>query len=259
MQGLSHPRKRFGQNFLIDPWIIQALCEAIQIQSQDSLVEIGPGRGALTQVLLPRVKQLTAIEIDRDLIQHLKKKADLQASHFHLLQGDALQFDFHSLATQGSYRLVGNLPYNISTPLLFHLFHYLTDLQDMHFMLQKEVVLRLIAPIGSHHYGRLSVMTQFYCKNQMLLDIPPHAFYPAPRVDSSFVRLTPHKTRPSVDVVRLQRIVFQAFNQRRKRIANSLKGLLSENDLIALNIDPDLRPQALSVDNYVAMAQLKVE
>jgi 16S rRNA (adenine1518-N6/adenine1519-N6)-dimethyltransferase len=251
---MPKPRKRFGQNFLTDEAVIASLVNAIGPKSEDIIVEIGPGQAALTQALLPSVQALTAVEIDRDLVAWLEKHlADWQ--NFRLISADALQFDFSQLAGDKAFRLVGNLPYNISTPLLFHLFASIAHIQDMHFMLQKEVVQRLTAPVGDGHYGKLSVMTQFYCHNQSLVDIPPEAFYPAPKVDSAFVRLTPHAKRPDVDIKQLHKVVFQAFSQRRKRISNTLKNLISASDLAALGIDTQKRPQELSVADYVMISQ----
>ena len=233
-------RKRFGQNFLRDPGIIQRIIAAIHPRSGEQLLEIGPGQGALTAELLATDARLVAIELDRDLIPLLEQQFGSNP-RFQLHQDDALRVDYRRLSTAGSrLRVVGNLPYNISTPLLFHLFTQLDAIADMHFMLQKEVVDRLAAGPGQKNYGRLSVMAQYHCRVESLLPVPPEAFSPAPKVQSAVVRLTPHASPPwpATDFQQLERVVRSAFSQRRKTLRNTLKDLLGADQLTALGIDP---------------------
>lgn len=247
------PRKRFGQNFLQNKAIIHQIIQAFNPQPTERILEIGPGLGALTAPLLRQAKQLTAIEIDRDLHAHLTTLcADLGA--LHLLNADALAIDYREFGPH--LRLIGNLPYNISTPLLIHLLHYTDCIDDMSFMLQKEVVDRVVALPGCKAYGRLSVMVQYHCAVESLFDVPPSAFYPEPKVDSAIIRLTPYRTRPypAVDLAQLERVTKQAFSMRRKTLANNLKPLLARDALIALGIDPQRRPETLSVAEFVQLA-----
>lgn len=248
------PRKRFGQNFLKNAQIIEQIVSLIMPQANDHVVEIGPGLGALTKLLLPQVDHLEAIEIDRDLIPELQKKCEgLGTLNIH--EADALQFDFSTLASgPARFRLIGNLPYNISTPLLFHVFQYREFVQDMHFMLQKEVVDRMIAEPGSKQYGRLSIMTQYYCSTEKLLAVEPAAFFPPPKVDSAIVRLIPRPESPAKNEGKLSMLVKQAFQQRRKTLANNLKGLISADELSTLSIDPKQRPEQLSSDDYIKIS-----
>lgn len=247
------PRKRFGQNFLQDPAIIAQMIQALHLKKSDLLVEIGPGRGALTAPLLSSLDSLTAIEIDRDL-QVILKETLTGASRLNLLNGDALTFDYARFGSP--LRIVGNLPYNISTPLLLHLLSYCSQIRDMHFMLQKEVVERLAAAPGTRDYGRLSVMVQYFCTVTPLFDVPPEAFYPSPKVCSAVVRLEPHDTPPFPDVSRslLEKTVAKAFHMRRKTLANNFKDIFGAEDLIALGLDPKTRPEQLSVMDYVRLA-----
>ena len=248
-------RKRFGQHFLHDPAIIGRIVRAIQPHAQQQLVEIGPGRGALTAALLPHCRHLTVIELDRDLIPVLKRLAGAERLVIH--EADALQFDFASLATAGrSLRVTGNLPYNISTPLLFHLLSYADRIRDMHFMLQKEVVQRMAAAPGSSAYGRLSVMIQYRCQVSNLFQIGPGAFTPPPKVDSAFVRLIPHPSlpHPASSEDHFATLVKQAFAYRRKTLRNALKGLAEAADLNAVGIDPAQRPETIDVAQYVALS-----
>lgn len=242
-------RKRFGQNFLQDTHIINAIIRCIHAQPHDRIIEIGPGLGALTQPLLGQVDRLIAIEIDRDLYAHLQsipKRGQLE-----LINADVLKVDFSAFGNQ--LRIIGNLPYNISTPLLIRLLQITPQIEDMHFMLQKEVVQRLAASPGSKTYGRLSVMAQYYCEVTELIHVPPSAFHPQPKVDSAIVRLTPFKTAqyPQVDFFHLEQLVATAFSMRRKTIANNLKSIISASDLVNLNIDPQWRPEQISVIQYV--------
>ncbi|CEK12179.1 16S rRNA (adenine(1518)-N(6)/adenine(1519)-N(6))-dimethyltransferase RsmA [Legionella hackeliae] len=249
-----HPRKRFGQNFLQDKAIIHKILSALNLQENDNIVEIGPGLGALTEPLLRQLKRLTAIEIDTDLQAHLTAMPAAM-NKLHLIAGDALTVDFSQLGKH--LRVIGNLPYNISTPLLLHLLDYAPLIEDMHFMLQKEVVLRMSANPGTKAFGRLSVMLQYRCDVEYLFDVPPEAFYPQPKVDSAIVRLTPYLNSPypEVDVSALEPLVAQAFSMRRKTLANNLKSVLSAAQLTELGIDPGLRPEQLSIKDYVQIAK----
>ncbi len=249
-------RKRFGQNFLCDVSVVAEIIKLINPQNQDHLVEIGPGFGAITQELLSHCQQLDALEIDRDLTKHLQLEFS-RHDNFILHNADALQVELNSLRLgQEKLRIVGNLPYNISTPLLFHLLKQIDCINDMHFMLQKEVVERIAATPGNKNYGRLSLMVQYHCAALALLDIPPSAFQPAPKVISSIIRLTPHAQLPfpADDFAIFSRVVHDAFNQRRKTIANSLKHLTDKAQLTAAGIDPRLRPEQLSLENYVSIS-----
>jgi 16S rRNA (adenine1518-N6/adenine1519-N6)-dimethyltransferase len=248
-------RKRFGQNFLHDPAIIQRIVQVINPQPGERLVEIGPGKGAITFPLLAACKRLEVIELDRDLVRPLAEKAP-EFGELVIHQQDALRFDFSALAAGERLRTVGNLPYNISTPLLFHLIAQSDSIQDMHFMLQKEVVNRMAAEPGSRDYGRLSVMIQYRCKVEPLFHVGPGAFQPAPKVDSAFVRLTPWpQPRVAVkDTECLAALVRQAFSQRRKTLRNTLKGLLSEQAIQATGTDPSARPESISLEQFAALA-----
>ncbi len=251
------PRKRFGQHFLTDPHIINELVMLINSEQKDHLVEIGPGLGALTQYLIGSSDCYDAVELDRDLITPLNKKFSSYSS-WNLHQGDALEFDFSTLKKDKQLlRIVGNLPYNISTPLLFHLLEFKSIIQDMHFMLQQEVVERLTAQPGDTNYGRLTIMMQYHCTAEYLLHVPPEAFDPPPRVESAVVRLTPHEQNQHSEALQLtlKKTIATAFNHRRKTLANSLKSLLPTSALEQLGIDPSLRPQELSLPEYVQIAQ----
>jgi 16S rRNA (adenine1518-N6/adenine1519-N6)-dimethyltransferase len=246
------PRKRFGQHFLTDPYLLQRFALAIGPKTNDHLVEIGPGQGALTDYLVGTSKKFDLIEIDRNLIPLLKNKYSTQAT---LHEADALSFDFGSLVTDKKLRLFGNLPYNISTPLLFHLFSNIDIILDMHFLLQKEVVDRLIAQPGQRNYGRLSVMSQFFCDAESVITVPPEAFDPPPRVMSAFVRLHPRANTLTVKShQQLQAIVREAFNYRRKTLSNSLKQWITAEQLTQLGINPTRRPQELSVEDYIQIS-----
>ena len=248
-------RKRFGQNFLHDPGVIQRIIQVIGPQPGEKLVEIGPGQGAITLPLLKACHQLNVVELDRDLIAPLAQQAT-GVGELVIHQNDALRFDFSSLADGQRLRIVGNLPYNISTPLLFHLLSQSGSIQDMHFMLQKEVVDRMAASPGGSDYGRLSVMIQYHCQVQPLFRIGPGAFNPAPKVDSAFVRLTPWTTLPVTvdDYEQFKNLVRQAFSQRRKTLRNTLKTLLDENAIRAAGVDPGIRPENVTLEQYAALA-----
>ena len=250
------PRKRFGQNFLHDPQVIQRIVSSIRPREGQSMVEIGPGEGALTGELLPILGQLDVVELDRDLIPLLEDKLG-GLGELRIHQADALKFDFCQLSPgPAQLRVVGNLPYNISTPLLFHLLGMSDCIQDMHFMLQKEVVERITAQPGSSQYGRLSVMMQYHCQTEMLFTVGPGAFRPAPKVDSAIVRLTPYRQPPvEVDPDILATLVARAFAQRRKTLRNNLKGLLDTQAIEAAGIDPGVRPERLSLEEFARLAQ----
>lgn len=253
---LHQARKRFGQNFLHDQNIIHKIVQSIRPQATDHIVEIGPGQGALTRHLLPACASLDAIELDRDLAAYLEQTLGSDP-RFTLHQADVLKFD---LATLGqaprSLRIVGNLPYNISTPCMFHLLRYPHLIADMTFMLQLEVVQRLAALPGDSHYGRLGLMMQYFCRVEHLFDVPPTAFVPAPKVTSAIVRLVPHETPPVQvdDVACLQDVIRIAFTQRRKTLKNSLSALISEAELGGLPIDMSLRPENLSLAEYALIS-----
>jgi 16S rRNA (adenine1518-N6/adenine1519-N6)-dimethyltransferase len=252
---MSHqPRKRFGQNFLTDKHLINAILHCFNPKATDKVIEIGPGLGALTKPLLQHLNQLTAIEIDIDLHAYLSEMSEAQQK-LHLIRADALLVDFSQFGEQ--QRIIGNLPYNISTPLLIRLLQVSPLILDMYLMLQKEVAQRLAAPPGSKIYGRLSVMAQYYCEVSALLHVPPTAFHPQPKVDSAVVRLVPYQISPYqyIEFSTLERLVAQSFSMRRKTLANNLKPLMTAADLTALKIDPLLRPEQISVAEYVKIAE----
>jgi 16S rRNA (adenine1518-N6/adenine1519-N6)-dimethyltransferase len=251
------PRKRFGQNFLHDQGVIERILDCIEPRPGQRLVEIGPGHGALTRGLLQRIGELDAIELDRDLLQPLRRSC-APLGELRLHNADALAFDFRTLRDdERRLRLVGNLPYNISTPLLFHLIEQADAIEDMHFMLQKEVVERMAAGPGSKTYGRLSVMLQVSCEVTPLFDIGPEAFDPPPKVDSSVVRLRP-LPRPLITAEQMGgfgELVGSAFAQRRKTLRNNLKRLLDGEQIAALGIDPGVRTETLSIDDLIRLHQ----
>ena len=253
-------RKRFGQNFLVSDGVIRKIIDAVAPRKGDTVVEIGPGLGALTEPLLERIDHLHVVEIDRDLIARLHERYTAEQLTVH--EGDALKFDFGSLCAgeEGGVgprlRIVGNLPYNISTPILFHLAGFADQVKDMTFMLQKEVVMRMVAEPGTEEYGRLSVMLQYRFRMGRLFDVPPGAFRPAPKVMSSIVRMAPLPAEQlgARDEALLGRIVAAAFGQRRKTLRNTLREFIDDTGLQALGIDPGLRGEKLSVEQYVAIA-----
>ena len=253
---ISHQaRKRFGQNFLQDHSIIYNVLAHANLQAGQHWVEIGPGLGALTKPLLDAGVKLDVVELDRDLVSLLTKQfASYQNITIH--SADALKFDFKSLATNADkLRIIGNLPYNISTPLMFHLLETASCIEDMHFMLQKEVVDRICAAPGSKKYGRLSVMMQYFCETEWLFDVPPESFDPIPKVMSAIVKLTPHQQAPVVikDLPSFNQLVTMAFSQRRKTIRNSMRNLLSAAEIEALAIDPNLRAEELSLQQFALL------
>lgn len=260
-------RKRFGQNFLSDDFYISRIIESISPQSKDTVVEIGPGLGAITEHLIERSGTLDVVELDRDLIPRLESQFG-HHSNFTVHQHDALKFDFTQLysgkdsysgdqiqANDDKLRIVGNLPYNISTPLIFHLLKQRHVINDMYFMLQKEVVERLCASAGTKQYGRLSVMAQYYCQASMLFVVPPGAFSPPPKVESAIVCLKPYAVlpKPVKDSDLLGKIVTAAFNQRRKTIRNSLKEWITAEQLESLNISATERAERLSLDDFITI------
>ncbi|MFO7995098.1 MAG: 16S rRNA (adenine(1518)-N(6)/adenine(1519)-N(6))-dimethyltransferase RsmA [Marinobacter sp.] len=250
-------RKRFGQNFLHDPGVIERIIRAINPKPDDALVEIGPGLGALTEEMLAINPDLQVVELDRDLIPVLRTKF-FNYPNLRIHQADALKFDFGELVDDRPLRIIGNLPYNISTPLIFHLLGHSGVVQDMHFMLQKEVVQRLAAVPGDNNYGRLGIMAQYFCRVQPLFEVGPGAFRPAPRVDSAIVRLVPHKTlpHPVKDYKLLQAVVRTAFSARRKTLRKALAGMVTVDQLNSIGINDGLRPENLGLAEYVAIADL---
>lgn len=245
-------KKRFGQNFLTDQAVIAGLVNAINPQPSDLMVEIGPGLGALTKPLLQKLDHLHVVEIDRDIISWMRTHYPADKITIH--ESDALKFDFSSLGQR--VRIVGNLPYNISTPILFHLLDNIACIVDMHFMLQKEVVERMVAAPSTAAYGRLSVMLQYRLQMEYLFTVPPEAFDPAPKVESAFVRAVPYSKPPYQvsDENKFAEVVTLAFSQRRKTLRNTLKGILSDKDFAELQIDSQLRAENLSVGQFAAIA-----
>jgi|SRR5690554_3682589 len=248
-------RKRFGQNFLHDEFVINDIVDAINPLPNQNLVEIGPGLAALTEPVVDRAGHLTVVELDRDLADRLEQHPFL-STKLTVYRGDALKTDFRQFAKEKPIRVFGNLPYNISTPIIFHLLSHLGDIEDMHFMLQKEVVERLAAEPNSKAYGRISVAVQQACLVEPVLLVPPGAFTPPPKVESAVVRLVPYKNSPYPvkDREALYKVCLIAFNQRRKTIRNNLKQLMSDAQIEALGIDPNARPETLSVADYCRLA-----
>lgn len=249
-------RKRFGQNFLTDQGVLHDIIRVIDPKADDAMVEIGPGLAAMTSLLLERLRQLHVVELDRDLVARLSKQFDPARLIVH--SADALQFDFSQLPvpTGKKLRVVGNLPYNISSPLLFHLAQIAPLVEDQHFMLQKEVVERMVAPPGSKTYGRLSVMLQWRYHMELMFIVPPTAFDPPPRVDSAIVRMIPLAQPLACEQVKLENVVQQAFSQRRKVIRNCLAALFTESQLIDAGVNPQARPETVPLEQFVALANL---
>lgn len=249
MKTTFKPKKHFSQNFLKDPRIIAEIVQVLNLKPQDQVIEIGPGMGALT-FALPKVASFAAVELDREAIAYLKvQRPDLQ-----IHEGDVLKFDFGQFSQP--IRVIGNLPYHISTPILFHLIDYAAKIIDLTFMLQKEVVDRMAAAENTEDYGRLSVMIQYHCQVEKLFEVPPEAFYPKPAVDSAMVRLTPHLVKPFLaqDEAKFSAIVAQAFSQRRKMLRRSLKGLVSPAAFDQAGVDANARPENISLADFVALA-----
>lgn len=267
MSHLPKPRKSLGQHFLRDQAVITHIISALSPQPNDHLVEIGPGRGALTAPLFQQLDHsqhatfsLDAVEFDHDLFTYLSEH--YHHPHFTLHEADATTFDFSTLQKDArKFRLFGNLPYNVSTPLIFHLLSFSPLITDMLFMLQKEVAERIIADPGTKAYGRLSVMVQYQCKVSLLFDVPKEAFNPPPAVTSSIIKLTPYTQKPFIanQFEHFSNIVKTAFNQRRKTLSNSLKSSISKNTFQHANIDPQRRPETLSVEEFVTLSNLEIQ
>jgi 16S rRNA (adenine1518-N6/adenine1519-N6)-dimethyltransferase len=248
------PKKRFGQNFLHDAGVLQQIIEAIAPAQEDRMIERGPGKGAMTARLLAQLNELHVVELDRDLVTLLQKAFANRGLIIH--SADALQFQFDQLRTdERQLRIVGNLPYNISTPLLFHLAQYAPMIKDQHFMLQKEVVERMVATPGGRDYGRLSVMLQWRYQMSQLFVVPPQAFDPPPKVESAIVRMIPIAQPLACEQHFLEQVVTTAFSQRRKVIRNSLGSLFTESQLIEAGINPQARPETIGLEAYVSLAQ----
>lgn len=242
-------RKRFGQHFLSDLNTLEKMARAINPLPTDHIIEIGPGHGALTNYLL-QPERLSLLEIDRDLIQVLKE--NFKQQHIDIIETDATRFDFSSIIEEKA-RVVGNLPYNVSTPLLFKVIESIDKIIDMHFLLQKEVVDRMVAQPGDSNFSRLSVMLQYHCKVKRLFNVSRHVFTPPPKVESAFVKLIPIEPAP-VNYQNFSQLVREAFNQRRKTISNSLKSWYTSEAIRAIGLDPQARPQALSVQDFILLA-----
>lgn len=254
-------RKRFGQNFLQDTGMIRKIVRSIAPSGKDHMVEIGPGMGAITELLLEENSKLDVIELDRDLIPMLRVKF-FNYPDFTIHEADALKFDFAALRkTDEKLRVVGNLPYNISTPLIFHLLSFQGLIHDMHFMLQKEVVERLAAKPSTGQWGRLSVMAQYFCDVESLFLVPPECFTPRPKVESAIVRMTPKQqpTQQALNEKVLGDTLRLAFAQRRKTLRNNMKGQVSGEQLEALDLDPQRRPETLSLAEFVKLANFRAE
>ena len=251
-------RKRFGQNFLQDDRVLGNIIDSIAPAAGDTMVEIGPGLAAMTDLLLKSLPHMHVVELDRDLVARLEQRYPREKLTIHA--GDALKFDFGYIPVpEGKkLRVVGNLPYNISSPLLFHLAEFAPLVQDQHFMLQKEVVERMVAEPGTKAYSRLSVMLQWRYRMDMLFIVPPDAFDPPPKVDSAIVRMVPIAQPLACDAARLEAVVQKAFSQRRKVIRNCVAGMFTEAQLVAAGINPQDRPEAVPVEAYVALANLPV-
>jgi 16S rRNA (adenine1518-N6/adenine1519-N6)-dimethyltransferase len=250
---MAPARKRFGQHFLTDFAAIARIVEAIDPQPADRILEIGPGRAALTQILLQRIASLQAIEIDRDLAQGLR--ARFTSSRLDLIEGDALQIDYQALAANRPIRLVGNLPYNISTPLLVHLIAFRQSILDQHFMLQKEVVLRIVAEAGHSAYGRLSVLLQAFYQVQYLFDVGAESFEPPPKVTSSVLRMRPRTDLRAPTLQSLERLTHQAFAQKRKMLRKTLLPWLDQQGIDSTAIDPTARAEEIPVSVYCTLAR----
>jgi 16S rRNA (adenine1518-N6/adenine1519-N6)-dimethyltransferase len=249
----SPVRKRFGQNFLTDPNVIDQIISTINPVQSDQILEIGPGRGALTELLIRSGCHLELVEIDRDLVDRLTQQF---GTGIRIYSADVLKFDFSQLEGQAPVRVVGNLPYNISTPLLFRLFQFNHLFDDLTFMLQLEVVNRITAEPGSSDYGRLTIMSNYFSEAQKLFAVPPEAFTPMPKVNSAIIRLVPKRDR-TIEVKNikvLEQLLITAFSKRRKTVRNALRSYLTDDDLVQLNIDPGLRPENLRPEEYFRCA-----
>ncbi len=249
-------RKRFGQNFLTDKFVLDNIIDAIDPEKGQAMVEIGPGLAAMTALIIARMGHMHVVELDRDLVARLEKQFRREQLTIH--SGDALKFDFSQIPVPEGQklRIVGNLPYNISSPLLFHLAEFAHLVEDQHFMLQKEVVERMVAEPGTKAYGRLSVMLQWRYDMSLLFIVPPTAFDPPPQVESAIVRMVPTRRKLACDGPTLEAVVLKAFSQRRKVIRNCVAGMFTEAQLVEAGIDPSLRPEAVGLEQYVALANL---
>ncbi len=265
-------KKRFGQNFLVDNSVIHNIVDSINPQVHDLMIEIGPGLGAITKPLLSRLDKLNVIELDRDIIPKLINSCVFSSANnkdkLIINQIDVLKFNFEEFHTNNNtnkssgeiknLRVVGNLPYNISTPVLFHLLQFRNIIHDMHFMLQKEVVDRIVSAPGNKHYGRLSVMLQTFCTTQALFDVPPYAFTPAPKVNSAILRLQPdHQFDNKINnFTEYEKLIRQAFSQRRKTLKNTLKNTCSVEQIEQAGLQPTQRAEELSVRDFVALYEV---
>jgi len=257
----GHPRRRFAQHFLHDRAVMRRIVDAIAPRSDDLIVEVGPGRGALTFPMLASGCELHAIEIDRDLAARLRSQTP-HHPNLTVHEADALDFDLDRIAPPPRrFRVTGNLPYNISTPLLFRLLASLPRITDMHLMLQKEVVERMASVPGTREYGRLSVMVQLDCEVERVIRVGPGAFHPAPRVESAVVRLRPrpHTALDHASRRRLETIVRSCFSRRRKTLRNALRGICDERLIAASGLDPRVRPEMLSVGDFINLARASVD
>ena len=248
MSRLPRARKRFGQHYLVDEGVLQHIADVVRPRPEDRLMEIGPGHGALTDYLFGQVGRFVAVELDRDLIAPLKARFP----GIELISADILKVDLAEILAPPGWRLVGNLPYNITSPLLLKLFDHLPLISDMHFMFQRELGARLTGKPGTKSWGRLGVVTQYYCEVEALFDVRPEAFAPPPKVHSQVIRLRPRQNREKVDMASFNKVLQLAFSARRKRIANGLKTL--QVDWLAANVDPGVRPDDLSVADFVNLA-----
>lgn len=255
---IHRARKRFGQNFLHNPSLVAEILSAVNPQAHEHLVEIGPGKGVLTMPLSARCEYLDIIEIDRDLVEYLKNRLACP-KHLNVVCADALKVNFADFRrSDETLRIIGNLPYNISTPLLFHLLEQQSCIRDMHFMLQKEVVDRICAQPGSKDFGRLSILLQLYLKPEKLFEVSPHNFRPVPGVESAFVRLTPRSSieYSITDLDTLKILITGAFSKRRKTLRNALLGYLSANEIASAGVDPAARAEAIDIMGFVRLANL---
>lgn len=258
MTQFAAPRKSLGQNFLQDQNLIRKIVAALAIGDNDRIIEIGPGRGALTDLLIAQSKDLHLIEFDRDLSRHWQQKAK-DIAHLNVHESDVLKFDFDTILDRAiKAKVIGNLPYNISSPVLFHLMAFAEMIDSQVLMLQKEVVQRMCATPGGKQFGRLSVMMQYRYRVEHLFNVPPGAFFPPPKVDSAIVKLTPRipSDLNAKDLVDLERVVKQAFSQRRKTLRNTLKPLLTTQQIESLGIEPSLRAESLTVAQFVDLSNL---
>lgn len=257
MSKFAAPRKSLGQNFLQDPNIINKIVEGLAINRDDTVVEIGPGRGALTELIIPQAGHTHLIEFDRDLVQHWQSRAD-KVDNLTVHGVDIMKFDLQAIidTTPKKIKVIGNLPYNISSPVLFHLMRYAEAIEHQVVMLQKEVVERMASGSGNKQYGRLSVMLQQRYQIENLFKVPPTAFFPPPKVDSAIARLTPLRDipHPVTDQTNFEKVVKQAFSMRRKTLRNTLKGLLSSEQIESLDIDPSVRAETLDVSDFAALS-----